>query len=575
MPRRPNVVLIITDDQGYGDLGCTGNPWLRTPHIDALHDSGVRFSDFHASPLCTPTRGALLTARRPTRNGAWATCWGRSILRRDELTMADVFRHNGYRTSMFGKWHLGDNYPYRPQDRGFEHVVAHKGGGVGQTPDWWGNNYFDDAYFHNGRPQQHAGYCTDIWFDEAMAYMGAHCDEPFFVYLATNAPHSPYLVEERYKAPYQDNPDIPEPAFYGMIANIDENVGRLRAWLEANGLADDTLLLFMTDNGSSGGWFDDGRGYNAGLRGKKGSYYDGGHRVPLFAYWPGGEIVGGADVHDLVLHLDLLPTLVNLLALDLPREVEWDGRSAAPLLRGETANLPDRVHFEQIRQSTEPPEKWVCAVMTRQWRLIHGRELYDIVADPGQQHDLAVQQPAIVAWLRDEYEHWWAEIRPDLDRYCPIVLGNPAENPTRLDAMDVMGDVAWHQGHILMAQRSTGRWAVEIERSGVYRFALRRWPTELGLPIGGQLSHEHAKAIPYEHSVDTVLVQPVVARLGLFGREWRQPVDPGQVEAVFTVTLEAGETALDAWFIDADGKECGAYYVYVERLEQPHAARGA
>ena len=220
--KRPNVILVITDDQGYGDLGCTGHPWLKTPRIDAFHDDAVRLTDFHVSPLCTPTRGALMTGRRPVRNGAWATCWGRSILRKSETTMADVFGAAGYRTAMFGKWHLGDNYPYRPQDRGFRHVVAHKGGGVGQTPDFWGNNYFDDTYFHNGAPVEHAGYCTDVWFNEAIRFIEgcaggqsggvqsgggeAGSNAPFFVYLSTNAPHTPYLVSEEFARPYRGNP---------------------------------------------------------------------------------------------------------------------------------------------------------------------------------------------------------------------------------------------------------------------------------------------------------------------------------------------------------------------------------
>jgi len=187
--RKPNVILVITDDQGYGDLGCTGNPWIQTPHIDAFHDEAVCLKDFHVSPLCTPTRGALMSGKRPIRNGAWATTWGRSMLRKSEVTMANVFSDNGYKTGMFGKWHLGDNYPYRPQDRGFQHVVAHRGGGVGQTPDFWGNNYFNDTYFHNGKLVAHEGYCTDIWFKEAIKFIKANREQPFFAYIATNAPH--------------------------------------------------------------------------------------------------------------------------------------------------------------------------------------------------------------------------------------------------------------------------------------------------------------------------------------------------------------------------------------------------
>jgi len=568
LPRRrsPNVILVITDDQGYGDLGCTGNPWLRTPNLDALHNESVRFTDFHTSPLCTPTRGALMTGRRPTRNGAWATCWGRSILRKSEITMADVFRQHGYHTGMFGKWHLGDNYPYRPQDRGFEHVVAHKGGGVGQTPDFWGNNYFDDTYFHNGVPVRHEGYCTDVWFHEAMKFIERCGDEPFFAYIATNAPHWPYLVAERYKRPYLGNPDIPEPAFYGMIVNIDENMGRLMRFLEARGLAEDTILIFMTDNGSSGGWTEDGRGYNAGMRGKKGSYYDGGHRVPFFLRWPAGGFIGGRDIHEMVLHLDVLPTLIDLCGLRAPEGVAFDGLNLAPLLRGEIASLPDRVHFVQYRQSTDLPRKWENAVMTRRWRLIYGRELYDILADPGQERDIAAQHPQVVARLRAAHEAWWEEVAPLLDQYCPISLGNDAENPTRLNAMDVLGDVAWNQGHILLAQKSTGTWAVDVERPGRYRFSLRRWPKELDLPIDACVSQEEAAEIPYLSQPTCHVIRPIQARLTLFGQSWTVPVSPGQHEAVIELDVsQTGETRLEAWFVDSQGELQGAYYVYVER----------
>lgn len=568
---KPNVVIVITDDQGYADLGCTGNPWLQTPQIDAFYGQATRLTDFHVSPLCTPTRGALMTGHRPVRNGAWATCWGRSILRRSEVTMADVFAASGYRTGMFGKWHLGDNYPYRPQDRGFQHVVAHKGGGVGQTPDFWGNSYFDDTYFHNGEPRYHEGYCTDVWFDEALAFIDDHREQPFFAFISTNAPHSPYLVADRYRAPYLGNDDIPEPGFYGMIGNIDENFGRLQRHLERLGIADNTILIFMTDNGSSGGCELDGdqfvrRGYNAGLRGKKASYYDGGHRAPLFARWPKGQLGGGVDIEDLVLHVDLLPTFIELCGLESPAGVTFDGRSAAPLLRGETGSLPDRLHYVQYRQNTEPPEMWTNAVISRQWRLVGGAELYDIQADPGQRSDVAAQHPDVVARMRTAHEAWWEEIEPGFARYCPISLGSGEENPTRLCSMDVMGDVAWNQGHILKAQRSTGQWAVDVERPGRYTLSMRRWPEELGLPIDAVLPPEQAEAIPYTDGPDCSSITPVRARIGVCGREWVLPVETGQEEVRFEVDLKlAGQTRLDAWFADAEGEERGAYYVTVER----------
>jgi len=553
--RKPNLILVMTDDQGYGDLGCTGNPWIQTPNLDGFSRECTRLGDFHVSPLCAPTRGALMTGHYPLRNGAWATAWGRSLLRENEVTMADVFSAGGYATGMFGKWHLGDNYPYRPMDRGFETVVAHKGGGVGQTPDFWGNSYFDDTYLHNGVPHAHEGYCTDIWFDEAMKFIESHRTEPFFCYLATNAPHSPYLVAERYEALYTGNEMIPEPAFYGMITNIDENMGRLIAQLNAWDLAKDTILIFMTDNGSSGGWRpQQGQGYNAGMRGAKGSYYEGGHRVPFFIRWPAGGIAPDADLGELISHVDLLPTFIEMCGLKAPSGLEFDGISVAPLLLGAGMQMPDRRLFVQYRQNTNPPEMWENTVMHGRWRLVGGGELYDVRADPAQESDLAAQHPDLVARLREAHERWWDEVSPSLGKHCPITIGSDEENPSRLDAMDVLGDIAWDQPHIRRAQKSTGTWAVRVAAAGRYTFTLRRWPEELGLPIEATL--EDRESTP---------VEAKRARLKIGAFEQSVHVPDGADGVTFTADLRAGESHLDAWFADAAGEETGAYYVYVER----------
>ncbi len=576
MSDRPNVILILTDDQGVADLGASGNPWLNTPHLDALHAESTRCTDFHVQPLCTPTRGALMTGRRPAVNGAWATCWGRSLLRRDEVTLAEVFAEAGYRTGLLGKWHLGDNYPFRPQDRGFDHVVAHKGGGVGQTSDFWGNNYFDDTYFHNGRPVEHTGYCTDVWFDQAMRFIDQAAGEPFLVYLATNAPHAPYLVEETYAAGYRGDDRIVSPEFYGMIENIDGNVGRLREFLAARGLADNTLVMFMTDNGSSGGCQVDAdgfvqRGYNANLRGKKSSFYDGGHRAPWLLHWPAGGMARGRDVHEMSLDIDLLPTLIDLLDLPAP-EVDFDGTSLAAIFRGRAERLDhDRLHFLCNQQTSGIPTPDHSAVLSRRWRLVHGRELYDIQADPGQRRDLAAEKPEIAAGLRDALDGWYEAVRPSMEACCHIVLGAAAENPTRLDAMDVLGDVAWHQGHIAEAKRSSGVWNVEFERPGRYRFALRRWPEPLDLPIDQPLPVGQVAGLAHAQAVRAPgTIHPTAARLIAFGDEHRRPVAAGQRAAEFQLEIaNAGQTQLEAWFDAPDQQPRGAYYVTVERVSGP------
>ena len=231
---RPNIVFVLTDDQGYGELGCHGNPVIRTPNMDALYRESIRLTDYHVGPTCAPTRAGLMTGHYHNSTGVWHTIGGRSLLRKDEWSLATALSEAGYVTGLFGKWHLGDNYPYRPQDRGFQYVVAHGGGGVGQTNDYWGNNYHDDTYAVNGSWQPFEGYCTDVWFNEALAFIERNRDRPFFCYLSTNAPHSPYIVDASYSDPYVGKVEHEERArFYGMITKIDEDLGLLRHQLAA------------------------------------------------------------------------------------------------------------------------------------------------------------------------------------------------------------------------------------------------------------------------------------------------------------------------------------------------------
>jgi hypothetical protein len=419
----------------------------------------------------------------------------------------------------------------------------------------------------------HEGYCTDIWFHEATKFIVENKDRPFFAYIATNAPHGPFLVSEKYRRPYEGNPDIPDPGFCGMVTNIDENFGRLDATLKELGIDGNTILIFMTDNGSDGGLMVDERsfvtkGHSAGMRGKKGHYYDGGHRVPFFFRWPDGRVGGGKDVDEMAFHVDLLPTFIDLCGLKAPNGVKFDGTSLAGPLRGRRTGLPDRTQFLQYRQDTVPPEKWTNAVLTKQWRLVNGTELYDIKAEPGQKTDVADKFPAIVARLREAHEKLWDEVSPSLDQYSPISLGNDAENPTRLDAMDVMGDMAFSQNTIVLARKSTGRWTVDVERAGTYTFSLRRWPKELGLPIAAAVSPKDARS--HTHADETgacTTIHPTRARIKLFDQELSTPVAPDATEVTFTLTVtKPGVTQLDAWFVGADGEERGAYYVYVERV---------
>jgi arylsulfatase A-like enzyme len=551
--RRPNVVLIITDDQGYGDLACHGNPIIQTPHMDQLHGDSVRLTNFHVDPTCAPTRSALMTGRYSGRVGVWHTIMGRSLLRADEVTMADVFQAGGYRTGIFGKWHLGDNYPFRPQDRGFQKVVIHGGGGVGQTPDHWGNDYFDDTYRDDGTWEPRQGYCTDVWFDEALAFIEANRDEPFFCYLTTNAPHGPYHVADKYRALYQDSSGVPNPNFYGMITNADENLGRLRKRLADLNLEDNTLLIFMTDNGTAAG-FRKGQGFNAGMRGTKGSEFDGGHRVPCFLYWPRGGIGGGRDVTQLTAHVDLLPSLAQWCGLNVPDKVRFDGQSLVSLIGGDVDAWPGRTLFVES-QRIDHPEKWrKSAVMTDRWRLINGQQLFDMLQDPGQQHNVAMQYPDTAAQLRVQYDQWWSDVSRRHDEYCEIVLGTVHENPAHLTCHDWHGaEVPWNQTHVNGGTPGQGFWAVQFDRAGEYRFSLRRWPVEVqqgirtAVPGGKSLALNRARL-----------------RVGDFEQELDIPEDAQQVN--FTARMPQGSARLVAEFLDQAGRASGAYYVSVERL---------
>jgi arylsulfatase A-like enzyme len=559
----PNIVLVMTDDQGYGDLGCHGNSMIRTPHLDRLHSQSVRFTDFHVDPTCSPTRAALLTGRYSTRAGVWHTIMGRSLLFHDELTLSEVLAANGYRNGIFGKWHLGDNYPMRPQDRGFHEVLVHGGGGIGQTPDFWGNDYFDDTYWRNGRPEKQKGYCTDVFFDAALRFIEENKDRPFFVYLPTNVPHSPFHVDGRYAEPYREH-GVPGTMaqFYGMIENLDENVGRLRARLSQWGLERNTLFIFMTDNGTAAGvtprpasgapgaeseapkqrpsWL----GFNAGMRGQKGSEYDGGHRVPFFVHWPGGGLTGGRDVSQLAAHLDLLPTLVELCDLKFEPKNPLDGRSLVPLLRGDAKHWPDRTLFVHVQREEIPPKWKRSSVMTGRWRLVNGAELHDIKSDPGQQTNVAKLHPAVVEQLRADYEQWWKGLEPRFEEYGWIVIGSDQENPALITCHDWHADiknVPWHHGQVKSLPQANGYWMIEVARAGEYEFTLRHQPASAPLPLRASR-----------------------ARLKIGDREVEDSVPEGADAATLRLTLAPGRYRMETW-LESGTDSRGAFFVEARR----------
>jgi arylsulfatase B len=568
----PNVVLVMTDDQGYGDLSCHGNPILKTPHIDKLSSESVRLIDYHVAPTCSPTRSALLTGHWTNRTGVWHTIMGRSMLRENEVTIGTIFKNGGYATGMFGKWHLGDNYPFRPEDRGFEEVMRHGGGGVGQTPDFWDNAYFDGSYFHNSKPESVKGFCTDVWFDYAKKFIKTQkeAQRPFFAYIATNAPHGPMHSPKKSSAPYKSLKNVGVQNFFGMISNIDDNVGALRAFLEDEGLTENTIFIFTTDNGSSSG----DRVFNAGMRGKKGSEYDGGHRVPFFIHWPKGGLVGGRDVKPITAHVDVVPTLIDLCGVKPPPGVKFDGTSIRPLLedRLSSRKWPDRILVTDS-QRVKDPIKWrKSSVMTSDWRLINGQELYAIKTDVGQKKDVAAKNPKVVARLTKFYEDWWTELTPTFKQDCAIYLGHQAENPARLTSHDwiTTGSTPWNQGHIRSAATGPGMngfWNVNVVKSGKYEIRLRRWPEESDSAINAELpaGADVPGAKPFRARLGKS-IQPVRATLSIGDVQAERSVDANAKEVTFELKLKAGRARMSARFFTKAGAEFGAYYAYVKRL---------
>jgi arylsulfatase A-like enzyme len=558
--KKPNVVIILTDDQGYGDLSCHGHPVLKTPNLDRLHDESIRLTDFHALPMCAPTRGSLMTGQDCIRNGAMATSLGRHLPDPELTMMPELFRRSGYRTGIFGKWHLGSSYPYLPHHRGFEEAIYHLGFGLTGADDHWNNDYFNPYYRHNGELRQAEGYCTDFWFDSAMSWID-RCqadDDPFFCYIPTNVPHFPQWVDDVYKEEFAAYGST-SAGFFGMIVELDENLERFERFLAERGLRDDTIVVFMTDNGHAGGSLDI---YNAGMRGGKCSRYDGGHRVPCFIRWPNGALREPGDVATPTMVQDVLPTLAELCALDPDPEARYDGTSIAPLLRGHAqTGLDERTFVVQYFQNSI--EKDDAAVVRGSWRLVFGKELYDIRTDPGQETDVAERYPDLVASLKATYDRYWDELQPYVHRFHPLYVGADEEPVTTLSSCewedvrcDGVGSVRGAKGGPV-----GGPWNVMVVTPGTYTVELRRWPKESGLALDAPAPVFEAEA----GTVEAGLALPIASACLEHEGEVRTLETPsGETAACFEVRLEAGRTKLHGWFRDGAGDDvCGSYYADV------------
>ena len=560
----PNVVVILTDDQGFGELGVTGNPIIRTPHIDRLAAQGVSLANFNVMPVCSPTRACLMTGRYNYRTGVTDTYLGRSLMHPDETTLAQMLAGGGYRTGIFGKWHLGDNYPMRAMDKGFQESLVLNGGGLaqpGDSPDPVDERgaYFNTTLRHNGQWVKTKGYVSDVITEAAIQFIQKKSDRPFFVYLPFNCPHSPHQVPDEYRRHYPEK-DFAAARFphrghpmaakcdpddlarvYGMIENIDDNVGRLLAKLDELKLADNTIVVFFSDNGCQ-----QHHGYNAGFQGWKGTPLEGGIHQFCFIRWP-AQLKAGRQVDRIAAHIDLAPTLIDLCGVPKPERVKFDGLSLAPLLRGRPVAWPDRTLFFQWHRGDAPERYRAFAARSQDWKLVQPRgvperwngktafQLYDMAHDPLELHDLAAQEPERVARLKAQYDAWFTDVTGGRDYAVPsrIFLGTPQENPVLLTRQDWRGSAAsW-------APRGLGHWEVNVVTPARYEIKLRFDPLktdgEATLSCGSASARQSVKAGQSERVF----------------RDVRLPLGPGRLET----SLREGPAVF------------GVQYVEVKRMD--------
>ena len=555
---KPNIIIMMTDDQGYGDLGFHGNPYLKTPHIESIAQGGIEMTHFFTYPNCSPTRAGLLTGRYPYRAGVVGVTQVDHLMNTSETTIAEILSSHGYRTGIFGKWHLGDNYPMRPTDQGFKEALVHKGGGIGQAAGPAGNSYFDPTLEHNNVSKKYEGYCDDIFTDAALNFINKTDQKPFFVYLATNLPHFPLQVPDEMADPYREMGLHEDNArTYGMIANIDANVGRVLERLKFLNIEDNTLVIFLSDNGPRqrrtkndvypGRWV-------ANLRGTKTSVYECGIRVPFFVRWP-DKLPKGKKITTMGAVIDILPTILDACEIAPPENVTLDGRSLLPLWEGQSVDYGNRTFITQMQVGPTAFKYMHFAVRTQKYKLVSPHddphhilyqpkdeelketltnlELYDVENDPSERINLASKYPEMVDDLLGHYENWFDEVTQERDSkgIQRIHLGTTAQPKVNLSRFD------WG-GPRVISRNELGYWRVKTE-PGQYEIAL-------DLP---QLEANGVAHIKYQNLHLT------------------QPVRKNQQRLVFrNVNLPGGAGIFQA-FLKTERLASGPLFVEVKRLD--------
>ncbi len=569
---RPNVVLILTEEQGYGDLTSSGNPYLRTPHLDRLRAASTEFSRCIAAPGGVATRAELLTGRHEFRCGISHSLAGRNLIRAEVPVLPELLRAAGYRTAIIGKWALGDALPCRPEDRGFEDVFVHGGGGIGQTPDHWGNSFVDPWMRRNTGWVATKGYCTQVCLDEAQRWLTARAadQQAFFLLLALNAPQAPYEAPAGTAARMIERTALREPAAsnYAMIEDLDARVGDLLAALERLQLESNTIMVFLGASGSAiGTW-------NAGMRGVKGSPDDGGVRVPAFIRWP-QKIAAKRMVDALASPLDILPTLAQLCAVPLPENWSGDGGDLAPAMFGKTDFTRDRMLFSHVGHwpGDDPPERHRAqgfAVRDDRW-LLSGLDLFDMSADPGQGTNVFEQHAAVATRLLGAYGIWWNSVRETLREPVRYIIGDPRQPTVNLSACDwwpsrevdgaagaarLSTQAAIRRTLLALSQgaavaESSGLWKLRAASAGHYQVKLALLPTAASEAERAQIGQLKAGR----------------AHLRCGKRELQMDLRAGTPAVTLSLDLAAGDVDMEAWFSGQlpEGRRLGAWFAEIQR----------
>jgi len=524
---RPNVVFILSDNQSYYEMSCHGHAQIKTPNIDALAKQSVEFSHFYAPPFCSPSRAVILTGQYAMRSGVHNTIGGRSILHRNKTTLADLLKKQGFRTAIFGKWHLGFSYPHRPQDRGFEEVFVHGGGGIGQMEDYYGNTHYGPTFIHNGKPVPTEAFSTDTLFERAMGWIEKRQQASFFCFVSTPVTHSPHRGPKALVAQLKADGITGDLGLIAQVQNLDANIGRMLEKLDSLGLSKNTVVVYASDQGMS----DRGAPHGGN---RMSLAHDPAHHVPFMVRLPG---VKPRTTHRLAGMIDFFPTILDLCGIEPPSDC--DGLSLKPLLAGGDADYrSERTLIIQCPRGRVATKWKNASVKTDRWRLVEGTKLYDALADPRQKQDVATRHPEVVAHLRAKYEAYWADLPDQASTLSRHLLGAKECPEVVLNGMDwYVGSAPWNVGHF--RKRGNGAWPVTILKDGKYTFDCRVFPREANRPSG---------------------VTKAKIRIG--GVEREQAVDASSLGATFELDLKAGDYDLQTWLTE-DARERGALFVYV------------